>query len=244
MTQFQKVKDLLLHIRHLFHADELPQRCIKNVTNIKYLAIPIVLPSICYVSFYQVRIYRYFFVKPHNINEFLLNCTRQSTCVMKIRLLMICIAGIVMRNPALAQPAIEKHEEIMESLAESIENLASSQSDYESVLEDLEYLFNHPLNVNTASYADLQKLPFLTDFQIQSLLRYREENGIQTAVLEVVGGLFGSQLFGFAEVFNLESVGFEDLHGVFGRARSHRPNGHILALQIGWRLDVGILARH
>ncbi len=112
---------------------------------------------------------------------------------MYIRILLLCIAGIVIRNPASAQPLIEKHADIAEALAESIEGNEDAQTDYESLLEDLEYLHENPMNLNTATFSDLQKLPFLTDFQIRSLLDYRNENGVLLSLYEL------QLVHGFAE---------------------------------------------
>lgn len=116
---------------------------------------------------------------------FLLFCSQLTRPVMYIRILLLCIAGIVIRNPASAQPLIEKHADIAEVLAESMEGYEDASPDYESILEDLEYLYEHPMNLNTATFSDMQKLPFLTDFQIRSLLDYRNENGVLLSLYEL-----------------------------------------------------------
>lgn len=104
---------------------------------------------------------------------------------MNIRVLLLFIAVDVICNSAFAQPVIIKHAEIIESLVESMEDNDHVNPDYESFLEDLEFLHEHPMNLNTASFQDLQKLPFLTDFQIQSLLEYRNENGFLLSLYEL-----------------------------------------------------------
>lgn len=124
---------------------------------------------------------------------FLLFCSQLTRPVMCIRILLLCFTGIVMWNPALAQPLIEKHIDIAESLVESMEGNEDAHPDYESLLEDLEYLHEHPMNLNTATFSDLQKLPFLTDFQIRSLLDYRNENGFLLSLYEL------QLVHGFAE---------------------------------------------
>ena len=57
-------------------------------------------------------------------------------------------------------------------------------ADYETLLHDLENLQRNPLNLNLAG-AELQRLPFLTDFQISSLLQYRQENGNLLSIYEL-----------------------------------------------------------
>ncbi len=58
-------------------------------------------------------------------------------------------------------------------------------ADFETILNELEELQAHPLNLNDASTTDLQKLFFLTDFQIANLLKYREENGPFLTIYEL-----------------------------------------------------------
>ncbi|MBN2481256.1 MAG: helix-hairpin-helix domain-containing protein [Bacteroidales bacterium] len=104
---------------------------------------------------------------------------------MNIRVLLLLYAGVVLCIPAITQPFIDRHVEIMESLAESAESDEDTQPDYESLLKELEYLHENPLNLNAASFSELQKLPFLTDFQIQSLLEYRNQNGVLLSLYEL-----------------------------------------------------------
>lgn len=58
-------------------------------------------------------------------------------------------------------------------------------ADFETILNELEELQAHPLDLNNASTTDLQKLFFLTDFQIASLLKYREEKGPFLTIYEL-----------------------------------------------------------
>ncbi|MBN1158236.1 MAG: hypothetical protein JXA61_02545 [Bacteroidales bacterium] len=83
---------------------------------------------------------------------------------MNVRVLLLISAGIGVCNPALVQPVIEKHVEIIESLAESAEVSEDGKADYESLLEELEYLYEHPLNLNTATLYELQKTVFPDGF--------------------------------------------------------------------------------
>lgn len=68
---------------------------------------------------------------------------------------------------------------------ESIASKDGESTDYEAILNELEYLQKKPLDLNTARKEDLQKLPFLTDFQIGSLLDYRKENGNLLSLYEL-----------------------------------------------------------
>jgi DNA uptake protein ComE-like DNA-binding protein len=48
---------------------------------------------------------------------------------------------------------------------------------YSAVLEELEELMNHPLNINNVSRTELEKLRFLSPAQIDNLLNYRNKVG-------------------------------------------------------------------
>jgi hypothetical protein len=73
-------------------------------------------------------------------------------------------------------------EQIVESIAEDI----SGETDQSALLEELEQLSETPINLNSASLADLEKLPFLKTNQIQNLLAYREKYGQFLTINEIV----------------------------------------------------------
>ncbi len=81
------------------------------------------------------------------------------------------------------------------SLEDLIEDIASStdaELDYTSLYEDLNYFLTNPINLNTAKKADLEKLQFLNDFQIKSLLDYMKQNGEMLSIYEI------QMVFGFS----------------------------------------------
>ena len=57
-------------------------------------------------------------------------------------------------------------------------------SGIETWAEELSYYRMHPLNINTASEDDFRRLHLLNDFQIRSLLDYRQQNGFFQSVYE------------------------------------------------------------
>lgn len=67
---------------------------------------------------------------------------------------------------------LERLEEVTDQTA-----LESEIADAESLLEYYSDLASNPLNINRAGRADLQRLLFLTPFQIEALLDYREHGG-------------------------------------------------------------------
>ncbi len=95
---------------------------------------------------------------------------------MNIRSLLLVIAGFAACFPAASQLTPVQFR-LRESLMESVASQNGETGDYESILNELESLQNQPVDLNSAREEDLQKLHFLTDFQVQSLLDYRKENG-------------------------------------------------------------------
>ncbi|VAW15192.1 hypothetical protein MNBD_BACTEROID01-468 [hydrothermal vent metagenome] len=72
-------------------------------------------------------------------------------------------------------------ETIIESLNEDLED----EADYEPVLENLESFFESPLNINSATVPELQKLFFLNEIQINNLLEYRKRTGEIYSIYEL-----------------------------------------------------------
>lgn len=72
-----------------------------------------------------------------------------------------------------------------ESLIESLASQNATDEDYEILLNELELLRSNPIELNTCERSDLEKLPFLTDFQINSFLEYRKEKGKLLSVYEL-----------------------------------------------------------
>jgi len=77
-------------------------------------------------------------------------------------------------------------EDIIESYIEVISELSDEELDYTSIYEDLSYYIYSPLNINTAQYSDLEKLYILSDFQIKSILAYRDEYGNFYSIYELI----------------------------------------------------------
>lgn len=73
-------------------------------------------------------------------------------------------------------------ETIAEQAGEGDESI-----DYNTLVDDLLLFSERPLNLNTASYEDLQRLVILDDIAITNLLRHREEHGKLLTILELQG---------------------------------------------------------
>ena len=79
-------------------------------------------------------------------------------------------------------------DELQKLITDMIETMADQQSsnvDYEEVVNDLISLNQNPINLNSAEKQDLEKLFFLTDFQIENFLFYRYQNGPLYSIYEL-----------------------------------------------------------
>lgn len=74
---------------------------------------------------------------------------------------------------------------VIEDLIEKIARDSEEDLDYTTLFNDLAFYLDHPLNLNTATYEELERLHFLTDFQIQSLHAYISENGNLLSIYEL-----------------------------------------------------------
>ena len=84
-----------------------------------------------------------------------------------------------------AQDRSDAEDMVIEDLVEQIARESEDDIDYSTLLTDLTYFLEHPLDINTASYDDLEKLHLLTHFQIISLRQYIETNGPLMSVYEL-----------------------------------------------------------
>lgn len=68
------------------------------------------------------------------------------------------------------------------------EDYASAHS---SLLSDLEALYHHPININTATREQILRLPFISEAQADSLLLYRQQRKVFRTLgeLQVISGL-------------------------------------------------------
>lgn len=99
----------------------------------------------------------------------------------KFLLLTILLFLIYRSNAQQVVDANQVISDIIEELAASSE----IEQDYSDLVEDLHHLAENPINLNAASKTELQKLFFLSDFQIESLLSYRDSTGKILSIYEL-----------------------------------------------------------
>lgn len=69
------------------------------------------------------------------------------------------------------------HVQIIEQLIEAYASLSDDNIDLDAYIQDLEYFSESPININNAERSDLERLHFLSTFQIENLLKYRQKVG-------------------------------------------------------------------
>lgn len=82
---------------------------------------------------------------------------------------------------------------IIEDMIENIARNSEEELDYTTLFNDLSYYLENPLDLNTASVEEMERLHFLTDFQIISLQKYIHENGELLTIYEL------PMIYGFTE---------------------------------------------
>jgi hypothetical protein len=73
-------------------------------------------------------------------------------------------------------------KDIIEEIASDLE---LEDADYSTFIEDLNFYQENPLNLNEADIEKLEKLHFLTEFQIESLLNYIAQRGGMATIYEL-----------------------------------------------------------
>jgi len=76
-------------------------------------------------------------------------------------------------------------QQIIEDLIEEIAQNTDEELDYTTLFNDLDDLLNNPLDINSATREDLEKLHILTDFQINNLISYRYKHGDLLTIYEL-----------------------------------------------------------
>lgn len=102
----------------------------------------------------------------------------------KFKFIAFIILLLALHNKSLAQQElITKHP--IEDLIDNIASSSDDEIDYTSIYEDLNFFLNNPLNLNSASKEDFERLKILNDFQIKSLLDYIKKHGKMLSLYEL-----------------------------------------------------------
>ncbi|TAJ15210.1 helix-hairpin-helix domain-containing protein [Marinilabiliaceae bacterium JC017] len=99
----------------------------------------------------------------------------------KYILLVIFLLSVL---PIISQE-VNKTRQLIIDMLEPIAEKELERVDLSELVEDLFFLYEHPLNLNTVSQPDLERIPFLTDFQIENILFYVYNNGPMLTIYEL-----------------------------------------------------------
>lgn len=94
----------------------------------------------------------------------------------------LCFFTLQSRGTSSSELPTKTMDEVIEFI---ISNSEKTNVDPSVLYEDLYYYMHHPLNINQATEEQLQALHILTDFQIASLIQYRETYGNILEIQEI-----------------------------------------------------------
>jgi len=103
-------------------------------------------------------------------------------CLHKILILSALVLTSLVFLPEKAFGQNTVIEEIIEEMAN---NSSNEDEDYQSIVDDLSFLLENPLNLNDANIESLEKLHFLSEFQIENLLEYISTKGPMNTIFEL-----------------------------------------------------------
>ncbi len=106
--------------------------------------------------------------------------------LVKTATFVLFFSILISQNTFAQQPQISMEDrELLISRIELIAEQSEDELDYTALFEDLFYLLEHPLNLNFASFDELQRIFFLTDFQIHKIIEYRNVYGMFASIYEL-----------------------------------------------------------
>ena len=107
------------------------------------------------------------------------------------RLFILPVVIILCSCPARAQDAVSTIEETIADIFEQYSAEMNETVDYETFYEDLITCSRNPINLNKATKEDLDRLPFLSDIQVENILAYVYSFGPLETIyeLQLIDGL-------------------------------------------------------
>lgn len=79
----------------------------------------------------------------------------------------------------------ELQNQSIEDLIEEIASNSDVELDYTTLFDDLYYYARYPMNINAATETELRRLHFLSDYQINAIIEYREKYGNLLSIYEL-----------------------------------------------------------
>jgi hypothetical protein len=101
------------------------------------------------------------------------------------RLLVYSFLLAICSCPARAQDAVSTTEQLIADIFEQYTAESEDAIDYDSFFEDLMFCAQNSINLNQATREQLEKLPFLSDIQIENILSYVYQSGSMQTIYEL-----------------------------------------------------------
>jgi len=101
--------------------------------------------------------------------------------LFKIKILIILLFVSNLSFSQIEDGSTNTIETIIENIASNIDG----EIDYTTLYDQLIHIYNNPININTCSAKDLEKLYFINSFQIKQLIDYREKYGKIYSIYEL-----------------------------------------------------------
>ena len=107
------------------------------------------------------------------------------------RLFLYPIVFLICSCPARAQDVVSTTEQLIADIFEQYTAESDDAIDYDTFYEDLLLCAQSPINLNKTSREELERLPFLSDIQIENILFYVYKSGPMKTIyeLQLINGL-------------------------------------------------------
>jgi len=97
----------------------------------------------------------------------------------------LLIIGLLFAINGVFAQKTQQPNQVIEDLVEEIAQQHEGEFDFTQVTNDLYYFIDNPIELNSATDETLEQLRLLNDFQIKSLLNYRQKNGQLQTIYEL-----------------------------------------------------------
>jgi len=101
------------------------------------------------------------------------------------RLFAYLVLCLLCSYPVRAQDAVSTTEQLIADIFEQYTAESEDDIDYDSFYEDLMFCAQNPINLNQATREQLEKLPFLSDNQVENILAYVYQSGSMQTIFEL-----------------------------------------------------------
>ena len=103
---------------------------------------------------------------------------------MKIRLVGFFFV-VFIYSQAFSQDESQTNNIISAIIEDFLESTDAENFDYNTIFENLNYYYDHPLNINQASENDLRELYLLNEIQINDFVQHRNTFGSFLSIYEL-----------------------------------------------------------